>query len=149
LDYLTTHASLSPIQRGFEPGFVNYNKGWTRLTAASDKAYQLLAHGRWFSPGTPPSSTTKTGPHDIGEILLKMALKHQKYKNKIKHDGTLFWVDTDTKIKRSSLKLVLWAKNLIIIMAITYRKRRFLFPDIRPAGICVNVFPKSCLKIKE
>ena len=24
---LTTHTSLSPIQRGYEPGFVNYNKG--------------------------------------------------------------------------------------------------------------------------
>jgi hypothetical protein len=32
-----------------------------RLAAASDKAYQLLAQGRWFSPGTPDSSTTKTG----------------------------------------------------------------------------------------
>jgi hypothetical protein len=38
----------------------------------------LLAHGRWFSPGTPPSSTTKTGRHDIAEILLKVALKHKK-----------------------------------------------------------------------
>jgi hypothetical protein len=38
----------------------------------------LLAHGRWSSPGTPASSTTKTGRHDIAEILLKMALKHQK-----------------------------------------------------------------------
>jgi hypothetical protein len=28
----------------------------------------------WFSPGTPASSTTKTGHHDIGEILLKVAL---------------------------------------------------------------------------
>jgi hypothetical protein len=36
-------------------------KGFTRLAAASDKVYQLLAHGRWFSPGTPASSTTKTG----------------------------------------------------------------------------------------
>jgi hypothetical protein len=26
----------------------------------SDKVYQLLAHGRWFFPGTPASSTTKT-----------------------------------------------------------------------------------------
>jgi len=34
----------------------------------------LLAHGRWFSPGTPASSTTKTGRHDIAEILLKVAL---------------------------------------------------------------------------
>ena len=35
------------------------------LAAASDNVYQLLAHGRWFSPGTPASSTTKTGRHDI------------------------------------------------------------------------------------
>ena len=42
--------------------------------AASDKVYQLLAHGRWFSPGIPASSTTKTGRHDIAEILLKVAL---------------------------------------------------------------------------
>jgi hypothetical protein len=61
-----------------EPGFVNYKKGCTRLAAASDKVYQLLAHGRWFSPGISASSTTKTGRHDITEILLKMALKHKK-----------------------------------------------------------------------
>jgi len=30
------------------------------------------------SPGTPASSTTKTGRHYIAEILLKVALKHQK-----------------------------------------------------------------------
>ena len=65
---------LSPIQRGFAPGFVNYKKGCTRLAAASDKVYQLLAHGRWFSPGTSTSSTTKTGRPDITEILLKVAL---------------------------------------------------------------------------
>jgi hypothetical protein len=74
LDYLTTHTSLSPIRHGFASGFVNYKKGCTRLAAASDKVYQLLAHGRWFSPGTPASSTTKTGHHDIAEILLKVAL---------------------------------------------------------------------------
>jgi hypothetical protein len=47
------------------------------------KVYQLLAHGRWISPGTPASSTTKTDRHDIAEILLKVALKHQK-SNQIK-----------------------------------------------------------------
>jgi hypothetical protein len=78
---LTAQTSLSPIRRGFAPDFVNYKKGCTRLAAASDKVYQLLAHGRWFSPGTPASSTTKTGRHDIDEILLKVALKHQKSKN--------------------------------------------------------------------
>ena len=55
------------------PGFVNYKKGCPRLAAASDKVIQLLAHGRWFSVGTPTSSTTKTGRHDIAEILLKVA----------------------------------------------------------------------------
>jgi hypothetical protein len=49
---------------------VNYKKG----AAASDKVYQLLAHGRWFSPGTSASSKAKSGRHDIAEILLKMAL---------------------------------------------------------------------------
>jgi hypothetical protein len=61
--------------------FVIYKKECTRLAAASDKAYQLLAHGRWFSPGTPASSTIKTGHHDIAEILLKVALSHQKIEN--------------------------------------------------------------------
>jgi hypothetical protein len=56
------------------PGFVNYKKGCTRLAAASDKVYQLLAQGRWFSLGTPASSTTKIGRHDIAEILLKVVL---------------------------------------------------------------------------
>jgi len=50
------------------------------IAAASNKVYQLLAHGRCFSPGIPASSITKTGRHDIhvAEILLKVALKHQK-----------------------------------------------------------------------
>jgi hypothetical protein len=64
------------------PGFVNYKKGCIRLAAASDKVYQLLAHGRWISPGSLASSTTKTGHHDIAVILLKVALKHQKSKIK-------------------------------------------------------------------
>ena len=67
----------------FAPGFVNTRKGCTRLAAASDKDYQLLAHGRWYSPGTPASSTTKTGRHDIDEILLKVSLntKNQSIKS--------------------------------------------------------------------
>ena len=66
--------------------FLNYKKGCTLLTAASDKVYQLPAHGRWFSPGTPASSTTKTGRHDIAEILLKVALNT---KNQSKSTNTL------------------------------------------------------------
>ena len=46
-------------------------KEYTQLAVASDKVYQLLAHGWWFSPA---SSTPKTGHHDIAEKLLKEAL---------------------------------------------------------------------------
>jgi hypothetical protein len=49
-------------------------KGCIRLAAASDQDYQLLAHGRWFYPGTPASSTAKTGRYDKAEIFLKVAL---------------------------------------------------------------------------
>jgi hypothetical protein len=56
----------------------------TRLTATSDKVYQLLARGQWFSPGTPASSTTKAGHHDIAEILLKVALNTKNQINQIK-----------------------------------------------------------------
>jgi hypothetical protein len=57
----------------FAPGFVNYKKGCTQLGDASDKVDLFLVHDRWFSPGTPTSTTTKTGRHDIAEILLKVA----------------------------------------------------------------------------
>ena len=41
---------------------------------ARDKVCQLPAQGRWFSPGTPASSTSKTYRRDMTEILLKVAL---------------------------------------------------------------------------
>jgi hypothetical protein len=53
------------------------------FTTMHDKVYQLLAHGRWFSPDTPASSITKTGRHDIAEILLKVALNTKNSKFKI------------------------------------------------------------------
>ena len=78
----------------FAPGFVNYKKWCTRLAAASDKVYQLLANGRWFSQGTPASSTTKTGRHDIAEILLKVALNTKT--NQI--DFSIRFLNCDVKV---------------------------------------------------
>jgi hypothetical protein len=78
---LIPHTSLSPIWRGFTPGFVNYKKGCTRFAATSDKVYQLLAHGRWFSPVTlrlPPPLKLVTMNDDVAEILLKVALNTKK-----------------------------------------------------------------------
>jgi hypothetical protein len=56
-------------------GSMSYVVGLPKIC---DQVYQLFNHGRWFSPGTPASSTTKAGHHDIAEILLKVALKHHK-----------------------------------------------------------------------
>ena len=87
------------------PGFVNYKKECTLLTAASDT--DLLAHGRWFSPGTPASSTTKTGRHDIAEILLKVALKFPKKSKKKKKN---YWKFDIHEFKNPRLCL-LWANH--------------------------------------
>ena len=43
-------------------------------TTLCNKVCQWLTAGRWFSPGTPVSSTNKTDRADITEILLKVAL---------------------------------------------------------------------------
>jgi len=53
--------------------FLLPNFRWGVLdTTLCDKICQWL--GQWFSPGTPVSSTNKTGRHDITDILLKVAL---------------------------------------------------------------------------
>ena len=62
-------------------------KRCTRITAASDKVYQSLAHDRWFSPCTPASFTTKTDRHDRVKILLKVALNKINQINQSNKEG--------------------------------------------------------------
>ena len=63
---------------------------WTLLrrdvldTTLCDKVCQWLATGQWFSPGTRVSSTNKTDPPNITEILLKVALNTIKPTNQSK-----------------------------------------------------------------
>ena len=68
------YAAIKLNTARFALGFVNYKKGCTRFATVSDKVYQLLVHGRWFSLVTTASSTTKTGRHDIAEKLMEVAL---------------------------------------------------------------------------
>ena len=64
-----------------------------RCTTLCDKVCQWIATGRWFSPGTPVSSTYKIDRHDIAEILLKVALNTIKQTNKrfVYWIFALFW----------------------------------------------------------
>jgi hypothetical protein len=59
----------------------------------------LLAHGRWFSPA---SSTTKTGRHDIAEIMLKVALNTKNQINQIQLEKNV--TDGMTKLSFKNLK---------------------------------------------
>ena len=52
------------------------SRSWRGIldTTLCDKLCQWLTAGRWFSPGTPVSSTNKADSHDVAEIFLKVAL---------------------------------------------------------------------------
>ena len=62
----------------YKPGFINYKKGALDSQPQVIEFTSCLPMVGWFSPGTPVSSTTKVGRHDITEILLNVGLRHQK-----------------------------------------------------------------------
>jgi hypothetical protein len=107
------------------PAFVTYKKGCTRLAAASDKAYQLLAHGQWFSMGTSASSITKTGRHDIAKILLKVALNKINQINQIKYivNHYCFTLYVQCISKYISSELILPDSSSILIAGKNYVNR--------------------------
>jgi hypothetical protein len=78
------------------------------------KVSQLLAHGGCFSPGTPASSATKTGRHNIVEILLKVALKHQKSKIKSKEYTIGIWCFPAQQAKLRNKNKKWLAQSLIV-----------------------------------
>jgi hypothetical protein len=104
-------------------------KGCTRLAAASDKVYQLLAHGRWFSSGTPALSNTKTGRHDIAEILLKVELNTINQINQSNLFNVLVTIRYKTNSKRTYYEILYWelftsmSLNLFIRILIGFSKQ--------------------------
>jgi len=130
LDYLTIHTNLSPIRRGFAPGFVNYKKECTRLATASDKDCQLLARGQWFSPGTPASSTTKTGRHDIAET----GVKHYK-SNQINQHLVVFRTVNTIQVVAYSKYMLYCAFDIIQLMIVDevdiriYKHKKLIFTE--------------------
>ena len=70
------------------PGVVNKKKGALDSQPQVIKLTSCLPMVVVAPPGTPASSTTKTGRHDIAEILLKVALNTI---NQIKSIFTLDW----------------------------------------------------------
>ena len=62
---------LSPLKLWVIPLMVRCTRC---VTTICDKVFQWLTIGRWFSLGTPISSTNNTDCNDITEILLKVVL---------------------------------------------------------------------------
>jgi hypothetical protein len=56
-------------------------------TTLCDKVRQLLVADRWFSPGTPASSTNKTDSHDYNNWnIVESGIKHHKPTPKPKYE---------------------------------------------------------------
>ena len=64
----------------------------SRCTTLCDKVCQWLATDRWFSPGSPISSTYKTDRHDITVIMLQVALNSTKQNNLITFLSNMYLV---------------------------------------------------------
>ena len=62
------------IWRGFAPGFLNYKKKMHSTRSRKLKSLPVACPWSMVLSGNLTSSTTKTGRHDIAEILLKVAL---------------------------------------------------------------------------
>ena len=122
-----SYKSSSPIRRGFAPGFVDYKKGYTRLAVASDKVYQLLVHGRWLSPGTPASSTTKTDRHYIAEILLKVALSTINLS--INQSISILYMNTSTFYLKKYI-WILWYQSILCKRRHEYENSS-VYPSLR------------------
>ena len=118
--------------------FCKLQKGCTRLAAASDTVYQLLAHGRWFSPGTSASSNTTSGRHDIAEILLKVALTTKnQIKSLLKNEIVLYTVSCYIEVSfKAGLTILLYFEmlinsifflNITAVILISYRQKKLVF----------------------
>jgi hypothetical protein len=86
-------------------------------TTLCDKVCQWHAADRWFSPGTPVSSTNKTERHDITEILLKMALNTIRPPRHPKKHVTAYVciLSFENQIKESVLKQVLFHRDYCFV----------------------------------
>jgi hypothetical protein len=74
--YIQRPNSLSHPDPGSYVQFITISAHTTILFGLMFSTFIIIFFffSRWFSPDTPTSSTTKTGHHDIAEILLKVAL---------------------------------------------------------------------------
>jgi hypothetical protein len=87
--------------------------------------------GAWLSPGTPASSTTKTGRHDIAEILLKVPLNT---KNQIKSNQILIVANTNVD-------------SLVVFVFLNRFKTYWVFFVVKCIEIAFNLKNVECIAL--
>jgi hypothetical protein len=65
----SNHYATDAVLKNIRALLCKVQKRCTRLAAATDKVYQLPAHCRWFSQGTPVSSTIKTFASPLADSI--------------------------------------------------------------------------------
>ena len=100
LDYLTTHTSLSPIRRGFVPGYVDFKTGAldSQLQVIKFTSCLPMVGGSLWVLRLPPS--LKLVAMIIAEIFLKVAL------NTINQIKSLIFVRTTQTDKEYMMQII-------------------------------------------
>jgi hypothetical protein len=88
----------------------------------------VLAQGRWFSPDNPASSTTKTGRHDIAEILLKVA---SNTINQIQSNPLNYITNIHME---QSVRITIFNATFNNVLVISWRKSEFPEKNHRPSA---------------
>jgi hypothetical protein len=106
-------------------------------TTVCDKVFQWLATCRWFSLGTPFSSTNTTNSHEKTEILLKVALNKHHKPNLPKQRWGGGWNDHFIYLKKAHYIIVLKHFRLPILV----------WPCLMLKFVCYSSFRLVCLAI--
>ena len=103
----------------------------------------MLAHSLWFSPGTPASSTTKTGCHDIAKILLKVALNNKS--NQINAKCILYIKIVSLVVLHRSFK---WLNQKVYYIHLFKKKNIYIYIY---SEYCLNwtLNPVNCAPMSE
>jgi hypothetical protein len=114
-----------------------------RCTTLCDKVCQWLVAGRWFSAVPPVSCTNKTDPHDMTEILLKVALNTIK-PTKPNYLVLCIILQTDVKNNRKLINIFTMLKMNIGIYVLLVTGYWYLLTEIVHA-YTLSIGTISCL----
>ena len=118
---------------------VSSNHAQERCTILCDKVCQWFTICRWFSPGTPVSSTNKTDRQiDITEILLKVALNNINQINQSKAGSMHRDIYPSSSVLRGRHSLLISISSKTAWQNIQPNFQELIFSGWMPASLILN-----------